>query len=359
MADATMTDALAARQRIVRLTSILRGLAAILIIVKHTVGRALETSDPVLQPLYVVLHALTECAVPAFLVLSGFSLSLGAGKRPGFRKYAHVVLKRILPAYTLWYFAYRILWGLKNGADLSPRTLIRQYVFLSDNWQLWFLVLLAQLYLLFPLLYRLYRLPKIGKFLIVFAYVAVHFGGAYLGSLAPGALPAVYVSRLFSYFTLYFILGFYLRDYAAAFTSHARAWPVLLGCIAVAGSVKLVEILSIPSYTVLKYLDKPWGIAGIFNLPENVALLVLLYALSESVYARGGRTKAYLSAYGLYSYGIYLAHTLPMALSYSLLRLVFSADNDFVILGNMTATILLSLVLVRWLTRLPLSKYYA
>ena len=356
--DAKTTDDLSARQRIVRNTSILRGIAAILIIVKHTVGRALTTSDPSLQPVYIVLHSLTEAAVPAFLLLSGFSLSLGAGARPGFKKYVHVVLKKILPAYTLWYFFYRILWGLKNSADMSPRTLINQYFSLSDNWQLWFLVLLAQLYLLFPILHRLYRTPRFGKLLILFVYAAVHFGGGFIATLEPGSLAVAYFSRLFGYFTLYFVLGFYLKDYGSIFTKYARKGQVLLACIAIAGSVKLVEILSIQAYTVQKYLDKPWGITGVFNIFENMAAFVLIYALSDFLHARGGRIKEYLSAYGLYSFGIYLAHILPAALTYSLLRLVIHSDNDIVIFGNMLATIILSKVLVRWMSKLPLSKYY-
>jgi peptidoglycan/LPS O-acetylase OafA/YrhL len=128
--------------------------------------------------------------------------------------------------------------------------------------------------------------------------------------------------------------------------------------VVMAGSVKLVEVLSIPHYTMQKYIVNPWGITGVFNIFENIATFVLIYALSDFVYSRGGWIKKYLSVYGLYSYGIYLAHILPAALSYSLLRVVIHSDNDIVILSNMLATIILSKVLVQWMTKLPLSKYY-
>jgi len=343
---------------IVRNAAILRGIAAILIIGKHTLGRALLTSDPLLQPLYVVLTSLTSCAVPIFLVLSGFSLSLGAGNKIRFGKYGNVVLKKLWPAYTIWYLLYRVMWGIKHSADLSLPNVVKQYLLLSDNWHLWFLVLIGQLYLLFPLLHRFYRSAVVGKSLALLLLPVVHFGGNFIETLDSQPFVPLYLGRLFSYSTLYFVLGFYLKDYGATLIECAKKPVFILSCIVVAGTITTTSVLVIGPQFWPDYLSKPLGLVGLFSVFDNTAKFVLLFALCDSVLAHGGWLKDYLSAYGLYSYGIYLAHVVPMSLSYSVLRLVVHSDSDIVILGNMLATIVLSKILVRWLAKAPLSHYY-
>ena len=340
-------------------TLILRGIAVLLIIARHTLGRAYFNNDSFLRPAYILVHLLSQSAVPLFLVLSGFSLSLGAGKNPRFRKYRHIALTRILPAYTLWYFTYAILTGVKHSDNLSVVSLASQFLLLANNGHLWFLVLLIQLYLLFPLLRRLYTHALFGRFTVLFVFAVVLVAQPLFESQAALAFAAPYCARLFSYFTVYFVLGFYLKDYASLFTRYARQPLVILSGLVFVCAMKSVEVTQIVSIPLDKYIADAGEIFGVINIFENTAIFVLLFVLSDWVHARCPRVEVFLSGYGLYSYGIYLAHVLPMALSYSVLRLFIHADNDTVILGNMIATMIVARLLVGWLNKLPFSKYYA
>jgi peptidoglycan/LPS O-acetylase OafA/YrhL len=343
---------------IVHNSSILRGIGALLVIARHTLGRASSTDDVFLRPVCVIVSQLGCYAIPLFLVLSGFSLSLGAGKRPRFPKYGHIVLRKILPAFTIWYFVYAILTAVKHAKNMDIVSLVSGYVHLADAGHLWFLVLLMQLYLLFPLLRRFYTHPRLGRFTIVFVIAVVYSVEDLFQPEGSMAFASPYVSRLFSFNTVFFVLGFYLKDYAAAFTRYARKTLVILASLLTCGVLEAYRINHIFENATDSYVQDVCDLRSVIGVASTVVALVLLYLLSDWIHTRGDRVKKYLSSYGLYSYGIYLAHVVPMALSYSILRLFIHADNDAVVLGNMIATAILAKLLVKGLSKWPFSEYY-
>lgn len=285
-------------------------------------------------------------------------MSLGAGKKTRFRKYGHIVLKKILPAFTIWYFVYAMLMAVKHPDNVGVLSMLSGYLRLANTGHLWFLFLLIQLYLLFPFLRKCYNHPLLGRFTILFVIAAVYLTKGLFQPNRSLAFAAPYVALLFSFNTAYFVLGFYLKDYAFILTRYARKPPFVLTGLLAFGVIESFRIKGILGVSTGGCFVDSCEMASVFATSSNIVTLVLLYLLSDWIYARGGRMKTLLSSYGLYSYGIYLAHIVPMALSYSILRMFIHSDNDVVIIGNLIATVILSKLFVKGLSKLPFSEYY-
>jgi surface polysaccharide O-acyltransferase-like enzyme len=357
-ANNVASDGTEGTSSIVRNSAILRGIGALLIIARHTLGRASSTDDVFLRPVCVLVSQFGCYAIPLFLVLSGFSLSLGAGERPRFRKYGHIVLRKILPAFTIWYFVYATLMAIKHSKSVDILSLLSAYVHLADTGHLWFLVLLIQLYLLFPLLRRFYTHPILGRFTVVFVITIVYLVEDLFQSEGSLAFASPYLGRLVSFNSVFFVLGFYLKDYAAVFTQYSRKSLVVLACLSTFGFLEAYRVNRMFRESTNSDVPDLCDLRSVIGVVSTIVALVLLYLISDWIQARCVRVRSYLSSYGLYSYGIYLAHVVPMALSYSVLRLFIHADNDAVVVGNMIATVILTKLMVKGLSKMPFSEYY-
>jgi peptidoglycan/LPS O-acetylase OafA/YrhL len=158
----------------------IRGLAALYVVVYHLFLRAFPGHAAENAPSWAAGFRYGRFAVVVFIVLSGFSLSVGparAGWRlDGLRRFAHRRAWRILPPYwaalgfsllMTWYVQAQPGWATPTAKSVAVNGLLVQDVFAvpSPNRAFWSIAIEAQLYLIFPLLILAVR--RVNAFVMV------------------------------------------------------------------------------------------------------------------------------------------------------------------------------------------------
>jgi hypothetical protein len=87
------------------------------------------------------------------------------------------------------------------------------------------------------------------------------------------AFAAPCCGRLFSYFTVYFVLGFYLKDCGSLFTQYARKPLVILSSLVFVCAMESVEVTRILRIPIDKYVADAGEIFGVINIVENTAIV--------------------------------------------------------------------------------------
>jgi len=251
-----------------------------------------------------------------FLFLSAFVLGYSFRRRPlDARAFWAHRYSLVVPAYVVWSAIY---W-LTDGNLRSPGYALSHFgLDLLDagaHFQLYFLLLIFQLYLVFPWLIRAFALhPRshapalVGSAAFELAFTAaVHYGWR-------PPLLAIWLDHPGSWlpsYPLYVVGGVLMAIHFEEVTSWVRSH----GRLIVAGfSVSLVLVIA-------SYLADQWWLgadvvaaSAVFqptNVVEAVAAILALYALGLRVVVRlGERGRKFLERSWYVSFGIYLSHPL-------------------------------------------------
>ncbi|HEY8342863.1 MAG TPA: acyltransferase [Calditerricola sp.] len=292
--------------------NVLRVLAAFSIIAIHvTAGQAAVNAGA-----YWV-NQLTRFASPLFVVMSGMVLAANERKRPSpslgvfYRKR----FLRVLIPYVLWSFFYELytLWsqGLLDGATIQavlreqfPRDLLRGTAFVH----LYFILIMVQLYVLFPFLFRFLavcpRTVLAATFSVSAAMQALIYAHQ-LGVLTLPRLPVPYAA-LFLPWLFYFVLGMAVMVYK-------EKWQDLWRKPARHGAVVLMWLLSFCLFVIDGLLSGTYAVsikpsAFVYGIVTFLLFYLILFVwLPERMWERGQKAWRYLAQM---SFLYYLAHPL-------------------------------------------------
>jgi len=214
--------------------NVLRALAALSIVMIHVTSGQMLTNDTA----YTV-NQLSRFASPLFIIMAGMVLVYVETSRPS-PSVAYFYKKRfskVLVPYVLWTVAYvlynqrhlvvQLQWqelGAYFAAHL-PGHLLRGSAFSH----LYFILIMVQLYALFPLLHRWLKAHAASMLSVSFTLTALFNGLIYahrLGWITLPALPVPYVV-LFVNWLFYFCLGMAVMRHEARWRRVVLSKPVL------------------------------------------------------------------------------------------------------------------------------------
>lgn len=190
--------------------NIIRGLAILAVLLLHIFPYLKGIYHGSYQLFFVLVDQMARFCVPAFFMLSGYGLALKYQKRKiNYVPYILERLSKLLPLYFLWSIASILIvssipaWSFGN----QPASIVTQLLLGQADYQLYFLPVLVQLYVLFPLLLPMLRKnPKLVVFLSFLLQIALY---AYYASNASNSDRYEYVFSLS--WIAYFILGMYIH----------------------------------------------------------------------------------------------------------------------------------------------------
>jgi peptidoglycan/LPS O-acetylase OafA/YrhL len=292
----------------------LRGFAILGIVAIHVGGFSETLAYPSAIPIvtnYIAHFA--DFGIPVFFLISGFILAVryfDFSRRSGFYRRR---LMTVVPPY----LAFTTLYLVYSYVALGQTSLYRaawSYLLFDATGIFWFLAVIIQMYLLFPYLATWIGLLEMrGQAWKAPVYSAIIFvvWWAFLENWTANALNATWqpvagfgnivAERLFPGFLLFFVMGMYIarnisswRTRIAPLSSGYMIAPLLLG----AG--------------VLTLLGSGfwWEMAVV---PYSLVAAALLLRLSRWLASRKGMLSDSLEIIGRYSFGIYIAHILVMA----------------------------------------------
>lgn len=202
---------------------LLRGITMLAVLAIHSTSYAIMelSKDSFLYPFYHIINTASHFAVPAFLFLSALLLfyHYDDGTKQNWLVFYRKRLKTIIVPYLLWSFFYLVI--VMHIQQMSVEEGLWRYVkglLIGDNYaHLYFIVIIAQFYLLFPLFHILLRNRFVkshpllcGSVVQIAFYILNHYifhmnkVGTFIGS-----------------YLLYFFLGAYA---ASKFKAGGKLW---------------------------------------------------------------------------------------------------------------------------------------
>lgn len=251
-----------------------------------------------------VYDSLVRFCVPVFFMVSGalfLQPERGITIQLVFRKY----LPRILVAFIVWSAFYAALGTYGPGGDGSVRSLLTRLVL--GHYHLWFLFVLAGLYLVTPLLRPMVSNRTNAWYFVVLAAVFTLFMPLaqelpVVGDLVTQILETTQMHLVLGY-TLFFVLGYLLST--VTLTRKRVVLVMLLGIWGVLMTAGLTSLLSIwkqtPTATFYGFLTPNVAAAA-------VAVFVGVRALNTRKDPAGRAPKPIVALVGTLSFGIYLVH---------------------------------------------------
>ncbi|GIV08022.1 MAG: hypothetical protein KatS3mg019_0113 [Fimbriimonadales bacterium] len=299
-----------------RWVEIFRGLAILEVVFHHTSGWFLSVLDRegVAWLILAILNRTLHYAVPAFLMMTAFALTLSLLRDFNLKRYAANRALRALIPYLLWSGVYLIYRPYLLDAPLDWSRWADYLFWGKAYFHLYFLAVAVQLYLLLPLLLPAarWRLPFWG---VLIAMVALTMAVYWCNRLV---YRVPYTGSYLLWYTPVILLGVWLATQTQRLGDVIRkGWLSAVG-IAFVGlwlylPLALQAIQGIPVNT-FQYQVGNW----LFTAGVSFLLLVVAYWLSHSQ----ARLVSGVQLLGRYSLQIYLIH--PLILS-ELNRLSFTS----------------------------------
>jgi surface polysaccharide O-acyltransferase-like enzyme len=358
-----------ARRALVYQLPVLKGVAVLAVVMTHASASIWRPFAWTIVP-EVFVNTLARFAVPLFVVLSGFYLSLNSRNENPTRFY-----RRALPGLLWPYVLYTVLYAAVRAPDARAFvTSLPEYLrHGSASPHLWFIPVIVELYVLHPWLRRAYvRLQEPAAFVAVAFSAQAAYVCGYELVLRPagpftGWADLVVSATAFLKVVGFFVAGYALRDHAAAFVESSRARFSL----EVAATVWLATGMLLPALWVSRGtpghgVSPTWLSASrialeLLTVPLTGAVLTLLAARKER-WRVPSPFRWVVTTCGLYGYGVYYLHPFVMLMAarvfYAYARPLMTPGPLRAILMFVTGTVV-TIAAVKVLVRLPLTRRLA
>lgn len=365
-----------------------RAIAIIEVIVFHVMGVGLGITGRLVW-IIIALRAFTSFGVAQFLFISGVVLYNKYSSGFSLSTFYKNRFSAILPPYLVWstfYFAFYYgvptvytyifphptVQGFNQTVVSLTGTYLQALAFGIEH--LWFVVIIIQLYLLYPLLVKMYNratkqnspiyilsfllLVQIGYGLLFFKENGVGVIALQPGTSGSGTLLAnlVLTYSSFLFYAFYFVFGFFIAEHYGAMKQ--RIAKISLKSISLVVLVSTIyfavvyayvpALLTAPVYRVLYWLTGPF----------YCLLLIFFYLkLSTSWAEPHGFWLRYLEKIGEDSFGIYLIHWFFIFGFFSPVLFALGFANNLLFYPVLfSLTLVSSYLSVEAIYRLPLSN---
>ncbi len=252
-----------------------------------------------------IYDGITHFCVPVFVMISGAFLLDPAREYP-IKKLYKVKILRIFTAFLFWSFFYAVITAFRSDGSFFT-VFIKEL--LKGKFHLWFMFMIAGLYMLTPLLRKFTEDKKMTEYFLILCGVFM-FGLSNITLLSPWKNVdeiASYINEKFNMdfvfgYTFYYVAGFYFRQYSLP--------RKLKTALHILGPLSAVAV---PLFTYL--YSAPTGknvfIFYAFQSPCMGLLSVWLFVLFKDLFESknsGEKSVRVVSFLSKYSFGVYLVH---------------------------------------------------
>lgn len=304
------------KQRISYL-DLLRGISILAVVVIHVTSYpvAFLSTESAVYPLYFIVNAGSNFAVPVFLFLSALVLfyQYDDGTKKNWFVFYWKRLKRIIAPYLLWSVFYTVYVSYVQKVSFSEAftKFIKGLPVGGSYDHLYFMIIIAQFYLLFPLFILLFKLKFVRSHILLFG--AAFQVLIYLLNYYYFHLPKI--GTFVGSYLMYFFLGAYFAEFIKDAKNNET--PKLNWALTI------ITLLSGAIYIFQKWLQmtNPHWIQQPFlsyiNFITNYVFCSLCCAfllLFVRILERRPMTKKIISSLGACSFGIYFIHPFFLSL---------------------------------------------
>lgn len=285
---------------------LLRGFAALAVIAIHV------TTGYLTNRYGAFINQACRFAVPLFILVSGFVLYNPEKQISGIKGYLSFASKRlnkIVIPYVIWSAAYTVYQYATFPVNLSTgqwfQKLLTNVLNGTASGHLYFIIIIIQLYLIFPLLSWFMQKAKVLTVSIAFIVSM----GIHLGLYFPEAIHLPKIGGGFSYATLcltwvfYFVFGMFFKTYYDGFIKQMKNWHTVLLFFLFAGSLALML------YDNYKLSPKIIGVMKPATMLYTLSVFLFLSALFAKFKDLKGSIMKVWEGFSDQSFFIYFVHT--------------------------------------------------
>lgn len=298
--------------------------------------------------------------VPIFVMISG-ALFLDNNKPLTLKKLYGKNILRIVTAFVFWSVIYAT-YNVIDGKDLRDGILI----FVKGNYHLWFLFMIAGLYVIVPLLRKITASKSATQYFIIVGFIFSFLIPRTINLLqilkiphTTGLLKAISLAfdnvhfNFTAGFVLYFVLGYYISHYDIK--KSLRIVAYVIGFIAYLFTAFFTEWVSLRDNKV------------IVDFYENYTVNVLLTSVAVFIFAKYVLSKIELkglfsklvSFFSKYSFGVYLVHILVLDIFKTKLEITTLSFHPVISIIVLTVTVAtISYAISFILNHIPIFKKY-
>jgi surface polysaccharide O-acyltransferase-like enzyme len=315
----------------------------------------------------MLISSFSRFAVPVFIILSGFYLSLNPRNTRALPFYGRTLKFLVIP-----YFFYSVFYTmLKYRSGISFLLLVKNLLLGSASPHLWFGLTIIQAYLLHPFLFSYYRKCKYRGLVVIMAFAVQILWSVAFSIFVPN--PDIQragsgVLARIGKFLLPSSIGFFFLGYhLAAHSEEAAKWfkrsivqyaGVFIWIAATVGSALY---WGIPMSRGIPYSEVQHAYLGQSILVPlmSAAALAAVFSFTHRQNQKSTLVRNVLHRFGLYSYGIYYLNPLFVKILSKVIRQVpwlsFDSIGRYLILFFLVP--FTTLLAVKCLSKLPSGKY--
>ena len=306
-----------------------------------------------------IYNSLVRFCVPLFVMISGMFLLAPKKEYPIKKLYLSKIL-RVATAYIFWaavYSAFALIeLSWRGGATFGHGKL---YIFLDGMlkgyYHLWFLPMIAGLYIVTPLLRVIAKNEKLTIYFLVLGAIFV-FGVNAL-ALAPGMPKLLNLTvtrlgvKLVAGYSCYFLLGYYLAT--AQLSRSTRLLIYAAGIVAVIATAVL-------NGAVGYRLDRAgsWFFGNLLPNTLLTTMAIFVFCRYNLNFNLSEVRQKKIATIGRYSFGIYLVHALFLEILHKNFIFYFQNDPAITIPVASVVVFFVSWAAVWALDQIPVVKKY-
>ncbi|MGF7430201.1 acyltransferase [Thermoanaerobacterium thermosaccharolyticum] len=152
---------------------VLKGIAIIAVLMIHTTGSAVSTlyKSSISYLIFAFINRFSQFAVPAFIFASSMLLMYNYGDSNDWKLFYKKRFKNVLLPYIVWTIIYGIYLYVIYNEPLKSILTVENLFLGGMFYHLYFIVIIVQLYLLFPILLYIYKLISKNTYTVVLSIV--------------------------------------------------------------------------------------------------------------------------------------------------------------------------------------------
>lgn len=285
---------------------VLKGISIIAVLIIHTTGIAVSDLDKssLSYIIFAIINRLSQFAVPAFIFASAMLLMYNYSDGDDWKLFYKKRLKNVLLPYIVWTMIYGIYLYVIYNEPLKSILAVENLFFGGMFYHLYFIVIIVQLYLLFPILLYIYKCISKNTYTVVLSIV--------LFQMIDVVVYRYFISKFFQNSSLLFITyisfiiaGMYIGENMREWGKYYDKKLLNLFFAVIVFGYLFVDI-SLKAFAN-KQIDS--NLYNIYYYAFTLLASLFFFALSTKIlnyHALSGL----LASTGKLSFGIYLSHPL-------------------------------------------------
>lgn len=256
-----------------------------------------------------IYDGITHICVPVFIMISGAFL-LDPEREYSIKKLYKVKILRIVTAFVFWSLFYAVIRACRSTLPFGKKFVLEFLTdFLKGEFHLWFMFMIAGLYMITPILRKITQDKKLTEYFLILSCV-------FMFGLSNVALYSLHgrIDEIFLYidekanmdfvfgYTFYYVAGYYFKRY-----SPGKKFKTILY---IGGLVSAV-IIPLGTYYYSAKLGENLFIIYAFQSPFIGLLSISSFVLFKDLFCSkefGNGSLKVISFLSKYSFGVYLVH---------------------------------------------------